>query len=454
MDSIVGLGSPPVVFAWAISLVLILGWTLVELLRRRLVTIPNFVLLWVFFLPVLLQYPFTFSPINMLSVGIDSYERYRNYIDTVLVISFIGIGAFLVGLALSGRRTRFSPTEAVAAGLERMAQPAWLIAFSGFILLLYLVLFVGGLFGAGGVRQAAQLSPMLRPFYNIAHTLLPLTTALTLLVGFQGRRRGVLLLGLTNLALGLLTGARSVVIGGVLFYALAVLGYKSLRRSLSVEGVLQVIPLGALLLLLALYIGDVREGQYNLLVTIAETGAKLFYGNNFSDLRDFAWVRSYWDGSWYSGLTQLAGLLAFLPTVLVPFRAEWNWGVVTTTLVGLDPRVTPGLRTTIFGEAYFNFGLVGVILAGLFYGYVAARAQRWASHAANSLPPKAARIKVLAAFVTLSLAANFLNTAGFFGFYLTVLVLAGVYLADAVLRSIRRSDASLPTSHPLAHDPG
>jgi len=405
MGEIVGFGSAPVVAAWALSFILIVGWLIAELLKRRLITVPNFVLLWVFFLPIILQYPFTFSPVNILSVGIGSYQSYRNFIDPALLISLLGMAAFLVGLALPVRRTSFSPASAIATGLERLCQPAWLVAFSCFILLLYLVLLVGGLFGAGGVRGAAQMSPLLRPLYNVAHTILPLTTALTLLLGLQGRRIGILLLSVTNLALGLLTGARSVVIGGILFYGLAVLGYESMRRTLSVASVLKLVPLAGLLLILALYIGDVREGQYNILLTVATTGAKLFYGNNFSDLRDFAWVRSYWNGELYGGKTEIAGLLAFVPTALLPFRGEWNWGVITTTLVGLNPEVTPGLRAGIFGEPYFNFGLAGVVVAGLFYGYMAARVHRWALHAVHSLPPQPARLKVLAAFVTLSLAA-------------------------------------------------
>jgi hypothetical protein len=453
MGEIVGLGSPPVVAAWALSLILILGWLLLELLKRRLVTAPNFVFLWVFFLPIVLQYPFTFSPVNILAVGIGSYQNYRPFIDPAFLISLVGMAAFLLGLALPVRRTTFAPASALATGLERLSQPAWLVAFSCFILLLYLILFVGGLFGAGGVRGAAQTSPLLRPLYNVAHTILPLTTALTLLVGIQGRRIGILLLSVTNLGLGLLTGARSVVIGGILFYGLAVLGYQSMRRTLSVGTIVKLVPIAGLLLILALYIGDVREGQYNILLTVATAGAKLFYGNNFSDLRDFAWVRSYWNGELYGGKTELAGLLAFVPTALVPFRAQWNWGVITTTLVGLNPEVTPGLRAGIFGEPYFNFGLSGVVVAGLFYGYIAARVQRWAMHAVRSLPPQPARFKVLAAFVTLSLAANFLNTAGFFGFYLTLLVLAGVYTTDTVLRVLRRP-ASLSSSSPLAHDLG
>jgi hypothetical protein len=339
----------------------------------------------------------------------------------------------------------------VASGLRAWTQSVFLQLSSIFMLLLFGLLFAVGLVGAGGARNIAQTLPALRPLYNIAHILLPLTIALDLYVGIQGRRRAMLALAAVNVGLAALTGARTVALGGLLLYAMAALVHASLLRRLSVGRVLRVVPIGIVLLILALYLGDVRDGQYNILRTIATTGIKLFYGNNFSDLRDFAWVRSYWDGTYYLGKTQLAGFLAFIPSVISTFRAEWNWGVVTTSIAGLDPLINPGLRAGVFGEMYFNFGLPGVLVAGFVYGYVIRRIHNASLAAARALSPERARLSILAAMVTLNLIGGLLNTAGFFGFYITVAVLAGLHLLDSMLRATRTGSAGTLASAPMGH---
>jgi hypothetical protein len=93
-----------------------------------------------------------------------------------------------------------------------------------------------------------------------------------------------------------------------------------------------------------------------------------FFGNSFSDTRDFATVLSFWDGHYLLGKTYLAGLMAFVPRFLSSFRDTWAFGVVTATMVGFDPKEHPGLRIGIAGEAFLNFGLLGVCLLGLFVG--------------------------------------------------------------------------------------
>lgn len=437
MLELFGFGASWAVALWATACIAICLWYMTELVRRRPVTVPSFVVLWAFFFPILLQYPFTFSPVNALAVGPEGFRNYTPFIDQVLLVSLVGMLAFVIGYTWARRRGRFGPTELVTRSLRILNQSSWLVVTSLTISGLFLLLVVAGLVGPAGARQSAQSVPVLRPIYNAVHTLLPITIALNLLAGVQERRLGMFMLGLSNLGLGLLTGARSVVFGGVLFYLLAVLTYRSLTRGMSPLRALRLVPLAGFLLVLAVYIGDVREGQYNLLVTIATLGAKLLYGNNFSDLRDFAWVRSYWDGNLFWGKTELAGLLSFVPTFLLDFRAAWNWGVVTTTMVGLNSDVTPGLRTGPFGEAFFNFGLVGVVMAGLLYGAVCRGLHQYTAEAVRERSPREARLALLAGLITLSLVGNFLNTAGFYGFYLTVGLLVAVWGFDRVFRELR-----------------
>lgn len=451
MLELFGFGSSWAVAAWALSTTAVLLWYATELARHRPLTVPSFIVLWAFFLPILMQYPFTFSPVNALAVGADGFQSYPRFTDEVLIVSLLGMVAFVAGFTWTRGRGSFYPAELVTRSLRILNQSSWLVVSSLTISGLFVLLFVAGLVGPGGARQAAQASPVLRPIYNAVHTLLPITIALNLLAGIQERRLGMLMLGLLNLGLGVLTGARSVVFGGVLFYLLAVITYRSLTRGMSPWRALRLVPLAAALLVLAVYIGDVREGQFNLLVTIATLGAKLLYGNNFSDLRDFAWVRSYWDGNFFYGKTQLAGLLSFVPSFLLDFRANWNWGVITTTMVGLNSEVTPGLRTGPFGEAFFNFGLIGVLAAGLLYGAVCRGVHQYTLNVSRARSPREARLAILAAFISLSLVGSFLNTAGFYGFYLTIVLLLAVWVFHRVFREMQvptRSVSSLLSADP------
>jgi hypothetical protein len=452
MSALFGFGSPLVTGLWVLSLVLVIAWLVRQLLRRRLVTYLSSTVFFAFFLPIIIQYPFAFSPLNGLTIGAANYGNYRPHVDPAFLITMSGLAVLLVGYAACGPRgSEFGPMSWVASGLKAWTQGVFLQLSSIFILLLFGLLFALGVVGAGGARNIAQTLPALRPLYNIAHILLPLTIALDLYAGIQGRRRAMLALAIVNVCLAVLTGARTVALGGLVLFAMAALVHASLLRRLQVGRVLRILPAAVALLILAVYLGDVRDGQYNILRTIATLGIKLFYGNNFSDLRDFAWVRSYWDGTYYLGKTQLAGFLAFIPSAISSFRAEWNWGVITTSIAGLDPLVNPGLRAGMFGEMYFNFGLPGVLLAGLVYGYVIRRVHNASLAALRTLPADRARLSILAGMVTLSLIGGLLNTAGFFGFYITVAVLAGLQLLDYMVRAIHNGEGGTLASIPVGH---
>jgi hypothetical protein len=53
--------------------------------------------------------------------------------------------------------------------------------------------------------------------------------------------------------------------------------------------------------------------------------------------------------------------------------------------------------------------------------------------------------------ITLSLAGSLLNTAGFFGFYITAGVLAALLLLDSMVRASRSGGAGALASDPLSH---
>lgn len=454
MGLLIGFGSPVVTVIWALCFITVAGWLVYQLIMRRLVTVPSTVALFTFFIPIIAQYPFALSPVNGITIGVDNYVRYRSHVDAAFLITMGGMAMLIVGYAVcGGQRSDYAPMTFLASGLRAWSQGVFLYLSSLLILLLFGLLLALGLLGAAGARDIAQSLPALRPFYNIVHFLLPLTIVLDLLVGVGQvgrRRRSILVLAIVNLGLAVLTGSRAVALGSLLLFTLVVLAHDSLLRRLTVTRVLKLIPVAVAALIVAVYLADVRQGQYNIFFTAANLGLKILYGNNFSDLRDFAWVKSYWNGEYYLGKTQAAGFLAFIPSAISPFRAQWNWGVVTTTTTGLDPLITPGLRAGPFGEMYFNFGWIGVVLAGLAYGYVVRRVHNATEAAVQRHPTQESRLQILAGFVTVNLAASLLNTSGFYGTYITVAIIIGLHALDYLLRAIRSDGTRLLGSRSMS----
>ena len=58
---------------------------------------------------------------------------------------------------------------------------------------------------------------------------------------------------------------------------------------------------------------------------------------------------------------------------------------------GIDPTNHPGLRPGYFGEAYFNFGLLGVLAVGLILGIFGRLADTEAKRALTAKRPSIAK---------------------------------------------------------------
>ena len=436
---LVGFGSPLVVTLWIAAIMVAVAWFIREHSRHRLLTIPSYVVLLWMFVPILLQYPFTYSPLNaVVATGLMAFETYVPVLDRTFLICLVGMLSFMAGFAIKSRRAAFAPHQHLVLGLQAWSSGPllWLTGYA--LLALFLLLLLAGVAGSSGMRSAAMTTPALRPFFNLAMTLLPTIIGLVLLVAVEKRDIALGVLLLLLLLLAAITGSRGAAFGGVATYVATVLTYRSLQSRLMTRHVLVMIPIAILMLLLILYLGDLRAGQYNPLVTAARFGSLLFYGNNFSDLRDFAWVLSYWDGSYFWGRSQLAGLLGFIPSAILPFRSTWGWGHMSLEITGIsvpgEITVHPGLRPSIFGEPYFNFGLPGVILAGVLLGYTIRRLHEATIAAVRGRSGLDAKMHIYAAYVALTLVFAFLNTSGFFALYVTLGMLNAARVVKYLLR--------------------
>jgi oligosaccharide repeat unit polymerase len=440
VDFLVGFGSPSAVIVWIAACGTSVWWLVRQARERTLVTLPAFVVVFWFLLPILIQYPFAFSPVNALLTGPAVFDAYPQQLDRALLISATGVAAFALTYRLLSKRARpNAPTLFIARGLSAWSHPGLLWGSSLAVIALFGFLSLAGLLGAEGMRARALETPVLRPLYNLASTVLPLLIAIALLAAGERRKITLWVLALLLLLPAVLTGSRGVAFGGLLSYAVTVLCYRSLHEGLDARRVGKMLLAAAVILLLVFYLEDVRQGRYNIAATVAGFGFDFFYGNNFSDLRDFAWLLAYWDGEWLGGRTQLAGLLGFVPAILSPFRTYWGWGRVSTDMVGLGTREVAsahgGLRPGTFGELYLNFGLVGVVLGGLLLGYCAVRLHAATRDAVERYTPFEAKLVILAAFTALSLLFNLYVTAALFGVYVVIAALVITRVAKAIIRA-------------------
>lgn len=93
-------------------------------------------------------------------------------------------------------------------------------------------------------------------------------------------------------------------------------------------------------------------------------------GEGIADFQDFVLTLSLFDGhDFYYGKTYLASIIP-LPPGLSSFRNNYTIANVTKHLMGLGSQsVHGGLRIFFFGEAFLNFGYIGVIVISLLFGW-------------------------------------------------------------------------------------
>ncbi len=369
--------------------------------------------------------PFSRSDLNRISLGA-SLERAQDHVTQAYLISALGYAAILAGGSLwrvhmgMGLRRGFARfLELPARGPLLLLRRPGLLLIHGVIalsLIAAVLLYYFSVDGFGfNLRGLLLVIPALRPvaqfaaFYSVLIGSLCLARytvyrersmliVVLLIVGglqFYGERSNLLALTLLAVTTGLLKAGRRV------------------RLWWLVGGAVS-------LLFLSMLLNAVRQPNFSLTLVLARFGLETFYGNSFSDTRDFALVLSFWDGQHFYGLTYLAGLLAFIPRALSPFRDHWAIGVVTATMAGFSPTEHPGLRPGVFGEAYLNFGLVGVVLAGVLMGSCIRFVDLRMKQALAKLPSKS--LKVFSYYILFTFTAALQISSGASAAYTVTLI--------------------------------
>jgi oligosaccharide repeat unit polymerase len=323
---------------------------------------------------LLLLYPFNGSIYNNIFTMGFQY-RILPYVDLAFAISVLGY------LSIWGGRYLFDYTRGnfpliIAFQLTRpicqivenniKSRRAYLFviltAFFFGVAILGIQFKEGCFFNARGLFLK---EPLLRPLFNITVSILPIATSFLALRYIQFKEKKCLIFAFVLLLFTLFFGVRSLFLNGILFLLTQGLFYRKGQCSF-----VKLVGIGFCLFFIAVLLGNLREGEdFSLQNALTALLFKFFYGNNFSDTRDFAWVLAFWDEEYVYGKTYLAALISFIPRVYSSMREEWSISMYTNSLTGFDSDVMPGLRPGMFGEAFLNFSYPGVIVFGLLFGF-------------------------------------------------------------------------------------
>jgi hypothetical protein len=326
-----------------------------------------------FFPSLFLLYPFNGSIYNNVAT-MGFQDRILPYVDRAFFISALGylsvwIGRYLFDftrgnfpLILLFRLTR--PIVQVVENNIKSKRAHLFIVFTAILLgsLILAIQFKAGCFF--NARGFFLKEPFLRPLFNLTISIFPIAFSFLALRYIQFKEKTCLKFIVALLLFTLFFGVRSLGLSGLLFLFAQWIYYREGQCSFTK---LAGICLG--LFFIAVVLGQLREGHFNLLEVFPILFAKLFYGNNFSDTRDFAWILSFWDEEYLYGKSYLAALISFIPRVFSSLREEWGISMYTNGLTGFDSDVMPGLRPGLFGESFLNFSYPGVIIFGLLFGF-------------------------------------------------------------------------------------
>lgn len=378
--------------------------------------------------------PFAFDARNIYAIG----ENYGGILRALERASFLyamfSIVFFIAFYAAAEfwRPSRIPKVGFVSRGALIAIESDAVIAVLLLIQLMLVVVMVAGGVRFGGGLVDALTNVWIRPVANIWSVWSVFVGSLTSARFFLNPRLRTGCEVLLALLLSVVTGQRAVALLPLVTGLIAALGASRSR------GVVMALIIGTCLIPAAVLLTELRASRaaetakaQTSSVSLSGTES-IAYGNNFSEVRDFAWVLGNFNGRPLGGLTYLAGYTSFVPSAILDFRTEWSFGVFTARTAGLDPRYTGGLRTGFFSEMYFNFGLIFALVGSVLYGLLTGRLfsrQLTISELSNSKAKRAA--SDLAAYYAFVVLNAIIFTPGFF----FVLIMAALYL---VIFSVRK----------------
>ncbi len=378
-------------------------------------------------LPDMLMLPFARSEMNGLVLGSD-LAAVTAALPIVFLITLCGYFAILTGggvwhfgLGVGARRAASRLLNVVPQCSMMLMSSRNLLVFHSSLCLVLQFSILAIYFSHNGfafdLRAYTFANPTLRP---IASTIASYSVIIAshCLARYVDRKERILLSCTLLLTFGLVFfGARSNLLS---IYINVLLCYLIQRRDR--VSLIRMAGLIVVIISVGFYLGSARAGQFSLADFFGAFAFLLLYGNNFSDLRDFAWVYSCWSHVFWMGKTYLAALTAFVPRFASHFRDTWGVGVATASTIGFDTQTHPGVRPSVFGEGFFNFGWLGVIAVGFSIGIILRRIDMDVKCALST--PRPSMMRAFASTMLISVVGAIAISANSSALY----VIAGVYL--------------------------
>jgi hypothetical protein len=131
--------------------------------------------------------------------------------------------------------------------------------------------------------------------------------------------------------------------------------YRVTRKVLACAALLYIVS--QCIFLFGIFESDATPRQ---VMTVASTA--------LPEVRDLGWTMSLLGGETLNGVTFVQALIP-LPSIASDWSSSHSLRAISTKLIGMDETgQTGGLRLTIFGEGFINFGYFGAIGAGFLWG--------------------------------------------------------------------------------------
>jgi len=201
-----------------------------------------------------------------------------------------------------------------------------------------------------------------RPFYTLSINMLSvfLFIQISFFIKESNKKKFFQLFKIVLLILLLIaTGKRGQVFFPLFITGLSFLLYKKKYISLLFLIIFTMI-LGSLL----------RIGFNNISLFSLKELYQSFSSSFFVSIRELTRLLSFFNDSYLYGLTYIADFTSFIPTSIYSFKDKYNFMRYITYLSGEDPNLFGGMRATYIGEAYINFGIIGITLISIIFSLV------------------------------------------------------------------------------------
>jgi oligosaccharide repeat unit polymerase len=397
-----------------------------------------------YLIPFIILYPFASSDFNYISIG-NKIFAIQNSVNTAYLITLVGYLSTYIGLYYHDffykKGLMYNTVSKLNSFLSRFMYFSIksnisfrILYFTSLFLISIVIINIVGKYGINfNFRSYALADHSIRPLFNfVVITLVPIIITISIIRFYDNRNKYTVIGAIILISTMIMSGSRTAIFWPILNAIIIFLISK--KRNIS----LILLSLFAFLFLsLVIYLGELRFGNISYIDSLSSFFSKVFYGNNFSDLRDFAWILTYWDKQFIYGKSYIAAFLSFIPRSISDFREAWAISVYTSNLVGLDPNIHAGLRPGKFGEVYLNFGIPGVIILGFITGYIL----RFTDIAVKKELKNTINInytKLYSLTTLYLLISNFYITSSFWKFYILIFIIIIGYFIQHILKRTRK----------------